>query len=170
MNASRIFLIIFLFIISAENPLAKIRIGDPAPDFTLKDVSSGEQVSLSSYKGQIIVLRIWKVCKGICRINVPVLNRLHSEYSQKELESKPEVKIISVNAIDHKKRILTEIEKMEVKYQVLMGRNSGITSDYQTVTLPQIFIIDKDGIIRFNDAYPTYEELKEAISKLLMVE
>ena len=170
MKLKQIFLTLLIIIVWAVCSMAKIGIGDPAPDFTLMDVSTGEQVSLSSFRGQIVVLRIWKVCTGICRTNIPVLNRINGEFSMVSPADKPQVKVLSINAIDNKKRILTEIEKVSVKYQVLVGRNSGITGDYQTVTLPQIFIIDKEGLIRFNDAYPTYEELKEAIDRLIIGE
>lgn len=160
-------LILFILITFAGSSIAKIGIGDPAPDFTLEDVITGEQVHLSTFKEQIVVLRIWRVCKGKCRANVPVLNRIYEEFSLRSPDDKSQVKVLSVNAIDSKRRILVETEKMEVKYQVLIGRQSGIASDYGAIALPQIFVINRDGIICFNAMYPKYEELKDVISKLI---
>ena len=35
-------------------------IGDPAPDFTLPDVQTKKQVSLSTFRGQVVVLQLMK--------------------------------------------------------------------------------------------------------------
>lgn len=159
-------LILSVFLILTGNSKAKIGIGDPAPDFTLEDVKTGEDVSLSSFRGQIVVLRIWRVCRK-CRTYVPVLNKIQNEFSLKSAVEKPPLKVLSVNAIDYEKRIRSEIHKTGDKYQVLIGRNSGITRDYQTITLPRIYVIDKNGVIRYIATYPEYEELKEVILKLI---
>ncbi|HDH58174.1 MAG TPA: redoxin domain-containing protein, partial [Bacteroidetes bacterium] len=63
--------------------------------------------------------------------------------------------------------VLAEMKGNNIEYQVLEGRNTGIARDYQLITLPMVFIIDKDGIIRYISAFPKYEELKEAIIPLV---
>ena len=35
-------------------------IGDTAPDFTLPDVRTEAEVTLSDFRGQVVVLQIWK--------------------------------------------------------------------------------------------------------------
>ena len=167
MKLIKLFLPLLILVTLVESPFAKIKAGDIAPDFTLEDVRTGEQISLSSFKGQIVVLRIWKVCSGSCRTNVPVLNRIHSEYSGTAVSGDSKVKVISVNAINRKKRILNEMNNLSVEYQVLTGKGSGITSDYNTVILPQIYVIDAKGIIRLIEMYPDYEELKKVIDGLI---
>ena len=154
--------------------LAGDLVGSPAPDFTLPDLETGEMVTLSDFKGQIVVLRIWKVCKGRCRATVPHFKKLAADYSavtgQGSLSAdgtgKPELKILSVNAIDHKKRIESEVKKLGIDHQILAGRKSGIARRYQTIALPQIYIIDTEGIIRHITMYPDYEELKKAVDEL----
>jgi len=154
---------------------AEIGIGDLAPDFTLSDVETGEMVSLSDFRGQVVVLRIWKICKGQCRAAVPHFRRLQTklnmEYSSLgdslDLESAPQVKILSVNAINPKRRIMTEKNKFDMDYQILVGRGSGITSLYQTVVLPQVYVIDAEGIIQFIGMYPNYDELLNVVKPLM---
>lgn len=55
-------LAIFTLFLAAGAAFGKINVGDPAPDFTLPDIRTGEKVSLSQFRGQVVVLHIWKVC------------------------------------------------------------------------------------------------------------
>ena len=149
-------------------------LGSPAPDFTLADLRTGELVSLSDYKGQIVVLQIWRACKGKCRAAVPHFKRLQREYPSDLREDTvaagehqiPALKILSVNAIDFKKAIASEAKKLGMDYQILVGRKSRITRLYKTIVLPQVYIIDPSGIIRHVTMYPDYDELRNMIDEL----
>ena len=43
---------------SGAPPAASVKVGDPAPDFTLKD-QTGKQVSLHDYKGRNVALAFY---------------------------------------------------------------------------------------------------------------
>ena len=49
-----------LLLCAAANAFAALNLGNPAPDFTLKDIRSGENVTLSGFKGQVVILQFWK--------------------------------------------------------------------------------------------------------------
>ena len=59
--------------------VAKLEIGDSAPDFTLNDVRTAQEVTLSDFRGQVVVLQMWKICAGNCRGVVELLQRIQSE-------------------------------------------------------------------------------------------
>lgn len=40
-------------------PAAALEVGDVAPDFTLNDISTLEDFSLSDFSGQVVVLNFW---------------------------------------------------------------------------------------------------------------
>jgi thiol-disulfide isomerase/thioredoxin len=46
----------------------------PAPQFTL-DSRAGSKISLSQYKGQVVMLNFWASWCGPCRQEIPLLNR-----------------------------------------------------------------------------------------------
>jgi len=51
---------LILFILSTVPASAQVIIGGPAPDFNLPDIRTGASVSLSSFKGQVVVLQLMK--------------------------------------------------------------------------------------------------------------
>jgi hypothetical protein len=79
----------------------------------------------------------------------------------------PLLKILSINAINPPERAMAEVKKYEMDFQVLAGRGSGVTKDYQIAKLPLLVIIDKDGIIRTCTMYLKYDELKQAVLPLI---
>jgi len=57
------------------------QIGKPAPGFTLNDVN-GRKVSLSEYKGNLILLNFWATFCGPCKEEMPSLNNLYSAFKK----------------------------------------------------------------------------------------
>jgi len=53
-------LLTVLLILSAVTSFAAIDVGMTAPDFTLSDIRTGEKVTLSDFRGQVVVLQMWK--------------------------------------------------------------------------------------------------------------
>jgi hypothetical protein len=48
-----------------------------------------------------------------------------------------------------------------------MCKGSGVVRDYKVTKLPQIFIVDREGVIQVNDLFMKTEEIKAAIDPLL---
>ena len=62
---------LLLFLISGV--ASAVRPGDVAPDFTLND-AAGKKVSLSSLRGQPVVLTFWATWCLVCKEELPELN------------------------------------------------------------------------------------------------
>ena len=52
----------------------------PAPDFTLNDLA-GNPVSLSTYKGKVVVLNFWASWCPPCKKEIPDFNELQKTYA-----------------------------------------------------------------------------------------
>ena len=61
-----------------------------APDFVLKSLD-GENLRLSEYRGQIVVMNFWASWCGRCRDQLPSLENLHERYGDSGMQ------ILSVN-------------------------------------------------------------------------
>ena len=64
---------------TAEKPAAKEGlIGKTAPDFTLTDMA-GQQVSLSQYRGKVVILNFWATWCPPCREEMPSMEALYQK-------------------------------------------------------------------------------------------
>lgn len=73
--------------------------------------------------------------------------------------------ILSINPIDMAGRVQADAKYYKLPYDVLIGRDSDIISEYQIIKLPRLVIIRSDGKIAFTERYVTYEKLKEEIDR-----
>ena len=61
----------------------------PAPDFTLKS-DSGENLRLSEFRGEVVMINFWASWCGPCRQEMPLLDELYSlEWYRGRLRLKP---------------------------------------------------------------------------------
>jgi thiol-disulfide isomerase/thioredoxin len=58
-------------------------IGKLAPDFKLKELKSGENISLQDYRGKIVVLDFWASWCSPCKEALPILEKIDSETTEK---------------------------------------------------------------------------------------
>jgi thiol-disulfide isomerase/thioredoxin len=123
-------------------------IGQPAPDFTLKD-TTGKDVALSSYKGHVVLLDFWATWCGPCQMTMPIFEELHNQYADKGLV------VVGVNTWDTQKALDAYMQTNSKKYtfQILVdpaqnSETSVATKLYDVHGIPTTIIIDKDGIIR----------------------
>lgn len=141
------------------------RAGEPAINFTCKDIN-GKDVSLSDFKGKVVLVDVWATWCGPCKNEIPYLKNL-----EKQLEGK-DVVIMSVS-IDEAK----DLQKWEefVKKESLGGVQlfaggflSDITKFYDIKTIPRFMLFDKKGNIVSKDApRPSSPELKVLIENKL---
>jgi thiol-disulfide isomerase/thioredoxin len=67
---------------SSDGPVAVptgTNVGERAPGFTLEDLN-GESVSLSDYRGKVVIIDFWASWCAPCRSSMPGLKELHKAY------------------------------------------------------------------------------------------
>ncbi len=132
-----------------------------APDFTLKDLS-GKNVSLSDYKGKVIVLDFWATWCGPCRMEIPSFIELQNTY-------KDDIVIVGVS-LDQGGPAAVEpfAEKNGINYPILYG-NGNVTNAYGGIRgIPTTFIIDQNfKIQRKYVGYQAHSVFENDIRKLL---
>jgi thiol-disulfide isomerase/thioredoxin len=121
-----------------------------APDFVLKDLN-GKKVSLSDFKGKVLILTFWTTWCPPCRAEIPHFIDLYSTYKQKGLE------VVGINLetfnIDGVKEF---VKRYKISYPILIGDNK-VSFDYGGITsIPTNFIITQDS--KIFRVYVGYEE------------
>ena len=115
-------------------------------DFTLPEPGGG-QVSLAQFIGKKPVLLVfWATWCAICKEEVPVINRMHSEPPTSE-----SLQILALDFMESEKKVNAFIKRKQVAYTVLLDRRGKVARKYRVVGIPTYILIDRDGKVLFRD-------------------
>lgn len=156
----KIFLVL-LMILSVSALSAQIKKGKAAPEIKLKD-TNGEFISLSSYKGKVVLLDFWASWCIPCRRNNPSLVALYEKFKGEGFE------ILGVSIDENNDAWKKAIEKDGLGWKQVVdnkGWNAKSTDDYIIDAIPASFLIDQEGVIRGVNLEG--RELDATIKKLL---
>ncbi len=138
-----------------------VKIGLPAPNFKLPSLSGGE-ISLSQYKGKIVMLDFWATWCGPCRMTMPLLERLQKEYPNNLV-------LLAINLQEPKDVVRDYVRTQGINSQVLLDEEGSVGESYGTSSIPMQILVDRSGIVRhiqlgFNPRMSS--ELRAEIEKL----
>jgi peroxiredoxin len=127
--------------------------GGAAPDFTLKS-HSGENLRLSEFRGEVVMINFWASWCGPCRQEMPLLEELYSQYQPLGFT------ILGVNVEEDSSKAKQLLKEIPVNFPVLFDNNSDVSKLYNVVAMPSTVLVDRDGNIRYlHKGYkPGYEE------------
>ncbi len=114
-----------------------------APDFTLT-TNEGETITLSSYKGQPVLVFFWASWCSICKSIMPDLEMVYQSTNSKGME------ILAVNATqgDSLPSARAYFEENNLTYPFLLDSRGQAASAYQVRALPTSVLIAPDGTIQ----------------------
>ena len=122
------------------NPEA-VAVNRPAPDFTLPGLD-GRSVSLSDYRGKVVVVNVWATWCPPCVDEMPSLEKLYQEFKNESFE----ILAISIDS-DGITAVPPFMKKHGLTFPVLLDSQATIRSSYRTTGVPETFIINKKGIL-----------------------
>lgn len=115
--------------------------GQPAPDFALKS-ASGENLRLSEYRGDVVMINFWATWCGPCRQEMPLLDDLYSRYQRVGFQ------LLGVNIDDDSRRAMQMVEDLGVNFPVLFDESKEVSRLYQVEAMPVTLILDRSGTVR----------------------
>lgn len=162
------FFLVLLFIgclahSSAGAPASDQLIGRAAPGFTRTSLH-GEAVSLSGYRGKVVLLNFWATWCGPCRAELPRFDLWQTKYKTRGLQ------VVAVAMDDEPVLVRSVAEKLRLRYPVVLG-DAQLGNDYGGIFgLPVTYLIDRDGVVRKRiegEANPTQleRELRAVLSE-----
>ena len=113
----------------------------PAPDFTFPGLD-GKKVSLSDYKGKVVLVNIWATWCPPCVKEMPSMEKLYRKFKGENFE------ILAVS-IDETglKAVAPFMEKTRLTFPALIDSKGTIKPVYRITGIPESFIIDKQGVL-----------------------
>lgn len=145
------------FTIQAES------IKSEAHDFTLKS-NSGENLRLSDFRGQVVLINFWATWCGPCRQEMPKLDELYKRYKRAG------VAIWGVNVEDDSALADNFLKNNPVSFPILYDVTSEVSELYKVDAMPTTVIVDRNGKMRhLHRGYkPGYEDIyRQQIRELL---
>lgn len=132
----------------AEEQVTVATVGKPAPDFELVD-ETGKKHKLSDHKGKIVVLE-WMSPE------CPVVRRVYdSEIMQKTIAAVGD-DVVWLTIDSSHFNTPEESQKWKASHKlekpILQDPSGAIGQVYEAKTTPQMYVIDKEGILRYNGA------------------
>ena len=120
----------------------KLQPGQPAPDFTLHDLD-GQPVSLSQFKGQVVLIDFWASWCGPCIGNLPDLRKI------KEKTADRPVTFLNVSLDADEADWREAVAEHEIKgvHVRAAGWGEDVAKSYQVNSLPSYYLVDSQGLI-----------------------
>ena len=113
----------------------------PAPNFSLPGLD-GKKVSLTDFKGKVVLLNIWATWCAPCVAEMPSMQKLYQQMKGEDFE----LLAVSVDETGAE-AVKPFMENHKLGFPVLLDTNGEIKNLYQITGIPESFIIDKDGMI-----------------------
>jgi len=122
-----------------------MQLNQPAPDFELPDLD-GNLHRLSDYRGRIVIVNFWSCecphSERTDRSTMACLVQWGVEVAMLSIAANRSESISSVVAAVNARRLP----------RVLIDAEHVVADLYEAVTTPHVFVVDKDGILRYRGA------------------
>jgi len=141
----------------------RIEPGRPAPEFTLAQ-RDGSSVSLSDFRGKVVVLDFWASWCRPCRASFPWVREFYEEYREKGVE----VIGVSIDANKASWEKALDEEKLpwvQVIDETVKGKYR-IEDLYHVLAVPMFVVVDKEGKIVVR-AHMEKKELSAVVEETL---
>ena len=111
----------------------------PTTDFTLPALD-GKKVSLSQFKGKVVLLNFWATWCGPCKAEIPAFVELQAQY-------KNDLVVLGLSVDDPADKAKAFAEQYKVNYPMVLGLGHDEIQDaYGPIYgIPASFLISRDG-------------------------
>ncbi len=110
-----------------------------APDFTLKDVISGKEYTLSKLRGQVVMLNFFTFTCEPCKAEMPYLQQIDQEFKGQGFQ------MIGIGLASTSEQLRSLAQQLGVSYPILLGNDEVSKAYGQIDFVPTSFIIDRQG-------------------------
>lgn len=140
--------------------LYEMRKGQPAVDFTYPD-AQGKMVSLSDFKGKVVLVDVWATWCSPCRDQLPYLKKLEEEMQGEDVVFMG-VSVDVKKDLEKWKQFITDEQLPGI--QLFADGWSKITKDYKITGIPRFMVFDGEGkVVEAMAPRPSSPDLKELL-------
>jgi cytochrome c biogenesis protein CcmG/thiol:disulfide interchange protein DsbE len=151
-------------------------VGKPAPAFSLPTLTGDQPFSPADYKGQVWLFNVWATWCVACREehpllvevsktqSVPIIGLSYKEVQAADQTNGPLSDDAKLSLA--RERSLRFLQRQGDPYKLsVMDLDGSVGIDYGVYGVPETYVIDREGIIRYKQVGPVTPEILE--TKLL---
>jgi thiol-disulfide isomerase/thioredoxin len=141
-----------------------------APELASGEWINSEPLKLKDLRGRVVLIEFWTFGCINCRNSLPFVERWHDRYGEKGLT------VIGVHSpeFDEEKNVESlrgQVASLGIRYPVVTDNDYKTWTAYNVEAWPTIFLLDKQGRIRWmRVGEGNYDETERLIQKLLAEE
>jgi peroxiredoxin len=140
----RIVLAVALF--AAAGTAFTVEPGATAPDFHLPPFSGTQPLSLSDYRGKVVLVDFWASWCSPCRQSLPLYNGLQADFAPADFA------ILAVGLDEDTADARAFLREHPVKYVALQDPKGDVAQAFGLKGMPSSYLIDRQGIVRYAHA------------------
>jgi cytochrome c biogenesis protein CcmG/thiol:disulfide interchange protein DsbE len=110
-----------------------------APDFTLERLDADGELTLSSLRGDAVVLNVWASWCIPCKEEAPYLEQLWREHRDRG------VVVVGLAAKDFRKDALAFAERFGLTFPLVFDGPGKTLSGFGVTGFPETFVLDREG-------------------------
>lgn len=116
--------------------------GHPAPDFTLRNLD-GQEVNLSDFRGQPVIINFWATWCGPCRVEMPHFQEAYNAHQDDGLV------ILGVNLTerDSVDAVPGFLEEFGLTFPIVLDEAGEVADTYKAFGQPASVFVNKDGVV-----------------------
>jgi peroxiredoxin len=116
-------------------------LGKPVPDLVARGLD-GENVRISEYRGQVVVVSFWSGSCNTCRAQLEALDRIAGTYGSAGLV------VVGVNLDENLPRAEKFARSQQVRFPLLISTARATGRDFAVDRLPMVMFLDRAGVLR----------------------
>jgi peroxiredoxin len=116
-------------------------LGQAAPDLVARDLS-GENVRISEFRGDVVVVSFWSGSCNTCRAQLEALDRIARTYGSAGLV------VLGVNLDDNRARAEKFARAQDVGFPLLVSTAKSTGREFGVDRLPMVLFLDRAGVLR----------------------
>ena len=134
--------------------------GNQARDFTLEALD-GTEMSLSDFRGKVVLINFWATWCGPCRAEIPDLQTAY------ETRQNDGFVVLGVNVEESRATVEPFVAEFGMTYPVLFDETGQLLKLYRAIGLPMSILVDEEGLIQARHiGYLTEGQLEDYLERV----
>jgi cytochrome c biogenesis protein CcmG/thiol:disulfide interchange protein DsbE len=117
--------------------------GFTAPNFSLASLDN-KTYRISGKRDKPVIINFWASWCGPCRQEAPDLKKVYEKY-QDQLD----FYAVNMTANDDIESAKSFVEEFGFTFPILLDEKGTVSDQYQVISIPTTYFIDRDGIIKY---------------------